>query len=154
LAPIPSRQISPNSVHIIDKCSSWPPWVAFSLESVPGPRMERPQITQVCAYCIPYYHGRRTEFCPSRSHCKNVRWRLSPGSPETLSNPPVFWGNASIIVLGDAGRVCKVRCINSFILVCESQDTNSPRGGGGEALCREGWDGEFNEQTQSAKFES
>jgi hypothetical protein len=72
---------------------------------------------------------------------------LSPGSPETLSNPPVFWGNASIIVLGDAGRGCKVRCINSFILVCESQDTNSPRGGGGVALCREGWDGEFNEQT-------
>ena len=43
LAPIPSRQISPNSVHVTDKCFVVGT-LAFSLE------WSGPQITQVCAY--------------------------------------------------------------------------------------------------------
>ena len=70
LAPIPSRQISPNSVHITDKCFVVGT-LAFSLESVPWPRMEWPaNYPSMCISPIPHYRGRRTEFCPSRSHCK------------------------------------------------------------------------------------
>ena len=56
LAPIPSRQISPNSVHITDKCfvvgtPRAPRTQLFSLESVPGPRMESPaNYPSMCIY--------------------------------------------------------------------------------------------------------
>jgi hypothetical protein len=56
LAPIPSRQTSPNSVHITDKCfvvgtPRTPRTQLFSLESVPGPRMESPaNYPSMCIY--------------------------------------------------------------------------------------------------------
>jgi hypothetical protein len=55
---------------------------------------------------------------------QNVLWRLSPGFPHSLSNPSRILGKCFYYCLGDAGSICKVRCINSFILVCESKDTN------------------------------
>jgi hypothetical protein len=86
---------------------------------------------------------------------QNVPWRLSLGVSDSLSNPSMFWGPVSILVVGLLGEYAGTPPhqqlhpglrVQTPLRHGEFADTKQ--------LCREGLHGELNEQTKSTKFDS
>jgi hypothetical protein len=149
LAPIPSRQISPNSVHITDKCC-----VVGGLQPRVRPGATNGVAANYPSMCIPLTIE---DVAPSSVLPEAIAKRVVEIEPRI----PGFSVQPARI-LWKSFYCCPRRCwqnlqgtlhqqLHPGLRVPRYKLTETRRG---EALCREGLDEEFNEQTKSAKFES